>query len=154
MALANIIADLPFSASKVLLFVIIVYFLCGLHRSAGAFWTYYLFNYTCFLCLQGLFRTLGVLCSNFESAFRLVVFFVPNLYAFGPSFFSNTSCFPSISYGGYMIPVARMKSWLSWIVNPLCSQKSDGSLTYLISDSTTLIRWLTVCLSTLTGPGI
>ena len=89
-ALANIVADLPFSASRILLFDIIVYFLSGLHRSAGAFWTFYLLNYTCFLCMQGLFRTLGVLCSKFESAFRLVTFFIPNMYAFGPSSFSNT----------------------------------------------------------------
>ena len=90
-ALANIVSDLPFSASKVLLFDIIVYFLSGLQRSAGAFWTFYLFNYTSFLCLQGFFRTAGFLCSKFESAFRLVVFLIPNMYGFGVSSFSNPS---------------------------------------------------------------
>jgi len=82
-ALANVLSDLPFSASRVFLFDIVVYFLSGLHRSAGAFWTYHLLNYVCFLCMQGLFRTLGLLCSKFQSAFRLAVFFIPNMYAFG-----------------------------------------------------------------------
>jgi len=109
-ALANIVSDLPFSASKVLLLDVIIYFLSGLHRSAGAFWTFYLFNYIFFLCMQGLFRTLGLVCFRFESAFRLVAFFIPNMYVFGPSFFSNTSWFPSIQYGGYMIPVVSMQN--------------------------------------------
>jgi len=90
-ALANFVTDLPFSAPRVLLFNIIIYFLSGLHRSAGAFWTFCLFDYLCYLCIQGLFRTLGVLCSNFELAFRLVAFCMPNMYAFVPCLFSITS---------------------------------------------------------------
>ena len=122
-ALANIVSDLPFSASRVLLFDIIVYFLSGLHRSAGAFWTFYLLGYTCFLCMQGLFRTLGVLCSKFESAFRLIGILFPNMYAFDRSLVSNTSWFLSMQYSGYIIPVVKMRKWLFWIVNTLSPQK-------------------------------
>ncbi|KAF5385059.1 hypothetical protein D9615_001097 [Tricholomella constricta] len=104
-ALANTFSDLPFSASRVLLFNIIVYFLSGLHRSAGGFFTFHLLNYIAYLVMQGFFRTFGLLCSNFDSAFRLAVFFIPNF----------------VQYAGYIIPVDSMKRWLFWIyyVNPV-----------------------------------
>ncbi|KAF9011150.1 pleiotropic drug resistance ABC transporter [Cyathus striatus] len=104
-ALANTLADLPFSATRVLLYNIIVYFMVGLHRSAGAFFTFHLFNYIAYLTMQGFFRTFGLICFNFDSAFRLAVFFIPNF----------------IQYTGYMIPVDSMKRWLFWIyyINPI-----------------------------------
>ncbi|KAJ3509385.1 hypothetical protein NLJ89_g5251 [Agrocybe chaxingu] len=86
-AVANTLADLPFSAVRILVFNIIVYFMSGLHRSAG------------------FFRTFGLMCFNFDSAFRLAVFFLPNF----------------IEYTGYILPVISMKRWLFWIyyVNPI-----------------------------------
>lgn len=51
--------------------------------------------------MQGFFRSFGLLCTNFDSAFRLATFFVPNM----------------IQYIGYMIPVSQMKRWLFWIVS-------------------------------------
>ena len=78
-ALANTAADLPFSGSRVLIFNIIVYFLSGMHRSAGAFFTFHLFNYVAYLAMQGFFRTFGLLCVNFDAAFRLAILFIPNL---------------------------------------------------------------------------
>jgi ABC-type multidrug transport system permease subunit len=78
-AVANTLSDMPFSALRIVLFNIIVYFLSGLHRSGGAFWTFHLFNYVAYLVMQGFFRTFGLLCFNFDSAFRLAVFFIPNL---------------------------------------------------------------------------
>ena len=79
LALANLLADMPFSAVRILLFNIIVYFMSGLHRSAGAFFTFHLFNYLGFLVMQSFFRFFGLICSDFNSAFRLAVFFIPNL---------------------------------------------------------------------------
>ncbi|KAG5643545.1 hypothetical protein DXG03_000686 [Asterophora parasitica] len=104
-ALANTFSDLPFSASRILLYNIIVYFLSGLHRSAGGFFTFHLFNYIAYLAMQGFFRTFGLICSNFDSAFRLAVFFIPNF----------------VQYTGYIIPVDSMKRWLFWIyyINPV-----------------------------------
>lgn len=81
-SLANMLADIPFSAARIFIFNIVVYFLTGLHRSAGAFWTFHLFVYTTFITLQGLFRTFGLICFSFESAFRLVAVVVPNLFVF------------------------------------------------------------------------
>ncbi|KAK2460203.1 hypothetical protein APHAL10511_007794 [Amanita phalloides] len=104
-AIANTISDIPFSASRIFIFDIVIYFLTGLHRSGAAFWTYHLIVYTAFLALQGLFRTLGHLCFNFESAFRLATVIIPSFAL----------------YAGYMIPVQKMKRWLFWIfyVNPV-----------------------------------
>ena len=78
-AIANTLADVPFSAVRVLIFNIVVYFMSGLYRSAGAFFTFHLFNYIAYLVMQGFFRTFGLMCFNFDSAFRLAVFFIPNL---------------------------------------------------------------------------
>lgn len=59
--------------------------------------------YAAFLTMQGFFRTFGLMCTNFDVAFRLGTFFVPNM----------------ILYTGYMIPVFQMKRWLFWIVSLL-----------------------------------
>ena len=72
-----------------------------LARSAGGFFTFHLFTYMAFLAMQGFFRTMGLFCSNFDSAFRIATFFVPNM----------------ISYCGYIIPLFDMKRWLSWLVS-------------------------------------
>ncbi|KAF9270866.1 hypothetical protein L218DRAFT_889741 [Marasmius fiardii PR-910] len=104
-AIANTLADIPFSALRVLLFNICVYFMSGLTRSAGAFFTFHLFTYLAFLVMQGFFRTFGMFCVNFDSAFRLATFFIPNF----------------IQYSGYTLPVGSMKRWLFWIyyINPV-----------------------------------
>ncbi|KAF8215759.1 pleiotropic drug resistance ABC transporter [Mycena galopus ATCC 62051] len=100
-AVANTFADIPFSAARVLIFNIPVYFMANLNRTAGGFWTFHLFNYIAYLTMQGFFRTFGVLCTNFHVAFRLAVFFIPNLFV-ALIYFS-------------------MKRWLFWIywLNPI-----------------------------------
>ncbi|EJT99550.1 hypothetical protein DACRYDRAFT_81942 [Dacryopinax primogenitus] len=102
---ANTIADIPFSFARMTLFDIIVYFMAGLSRNAGGFFTFHLINYTGFLSMQGLFRTFGILCPDFNTAFRLGALFVPL----------------TILYSGYLIPVFSMQRWLFWIyyLNPL-----------------------------------
>lgn len=42
-AIANTVADVPFSAARVLIYDIIIYFMSHLNRSAGGFFTYHLF---------------------------------------------------------------------------------------------------------------
>ncbi|KAJ8515436.1 hypothetical protein ONZ45_g7152 [Pleurotus djamor] len=103
--MANLFSDIPFSAVRVFIFNVIVYFMCNLNRNGGAFWTFHLFNYLAFLAMQGFFRTVGLLCTNWDSAFRLAALFVPNM----------------IEYSGYIIPVSSMKRWLFWIyyINPV-----------------------------------
>ncbi|KAF9003771.1 hypothetical protein BDZ89DRAFT_1080859 [Hymenopellis radicata] len=104
-SLANTIADIPFSATRILIFNVVVYFMTNLNRSAGGFFTFHVFNYVAYLAMQGFFRTFGLLCKNFDVAFRLATFFIPNF----------------VEYSGYMIPVDSMKRWLFWIyyINPV-----------------------------------
>ncbi|KAJ7651525.1 pleiotropic drug resistance ABC transporter [Mycena polygramma] len=104
-AVANTLSDLPFSATRVLIFNIPVYFMSNLSRTAGGFWTFHLFNYLAYLTMQGFFRSFGLICTNFNVAFRLAVFFIPNF----------------VEYTGYIIPVIKMKRWLFWIyyINPI-----------------------------------
>lgn len=71
---------MPLSAVRLLVFDIVVYFMANLHRSAGGFWAFHLFNYVAFLTMQGFFRTFGMFCRNFDSAFRIGVFVMPNMY--------------------------------------------------------------------------
>ncbi|KAI0375499.1 hypothetical protein BV20DRAFT_1073696 [Pilatotrama ljubarskyi] len=104
-AIANTLSDVPFSAVRIFVYNLIIYFMSNLSRSAGGFFTYHLFIYLVFLTMQGFFRTFGIMCTNFDSAFRLATFFIPNM----------------IQYAGYMIPVFQMKRWLFWIyyINPV-----------------------------------
>ncbi|OSD06180.1 hypothetical protein PYCCODRAFT_1384259 [Trametes coccinea BRFM310] len=104
-AIANTLSDIPFSAARILIYDLIVYFMSNLSRTAGGFFTFHLFAYGVFLTMQGFFRTFGAMCTNFDSAFRLAVFFIPNM----------------VLYAGYMIPVFQMKRWLFWIyyINPV-----------------------------------
>jgi len=104
-ALANTLADIPFSAVKILIYDIIIYFMVGLYRSAGAFFTFHLFNYLTYLVLQSLFRAFGLFFSNADTAFRIGVLFLPT----------------SVLYSGFMIPVFAMKRWLFWLVRPSSS---------------------------------
>ncbi|KAF7797165.1 hypothetical protein EIP86_008357 [Pleurotus ostreatoroseus] len=103
--IANTVADMPFSITRIFVYNTIIYFMAHLRRDAGAFFTFQLVTYVAYLAMQGFFRSFGLLCSNFDSAFRLATFFVPNM----------------IQYIGYMIPVSQMKRWLFWIfyINPL-----------------------------------
>lgn len=105
MVVANTLADLPINAIRVLLYNIIIYFMSGLSRSAGGFFTFHVFTWFGFITMQGFFRTFGLICTNFDQAFRLSVFFIPNF----------------IQYAGYTIPVLSMKRWLFWIyyANPV-----------------------------------
>jgi ABC-type multidrug transport system permease subunit len=113
---ANLLADLPFSAVRVLVFNIIVYFMSNLHRSPGGFFTFHVFNYIAYLAMQGFFRTFGLLCQSFESAFRLSVFFIPNMASqVRTPLFTFPHLHHQIQYSGYMIPLGSMKRWLFWI---------------------------------------
>ena len=99
--IANTLADMPFSATRILIYDIIIYFMTHLSRSPGRFFTFHLVNYTAFLAMQGFFRTIGLLFSNYHTALRMAMAVFPLL----------------VLYVGYMIPVNRMKRWLVWIVS-------------------------------------
>jgi ABC-type multidrug transport system permease subunit len=103
--IANTLADMPFSATRILIYDIIIYFMTHLARSASGFFTFHLVNYVAFLTMQGFFRTIGLFCKNHHTAIRVGISIFPNL----------------VLYAGYMIPISQMKRWLFWIVRLLAA---------------------------------
>jgi ABC-type multidrug transport system permease subunit len=70
-AVAAVVSDIPFNATNILVFTIILYFMGGLAASAGAYFMFYLFVATTFFVMAGFFRTLGVATSDYNVAARL-----------------------------------------------------------------------------------
>ncbi|KAJ1310587.1 hypothetical protein OPQ81_007316 [Rhizoctonia solani] len=105
LSVAQTITDIPLTAIRILIFSIIIYFMCGLERSAGAFFTFYLFIYVTFLAMAAFFRLIGIICQGYDMAARLAASIVTLM----------------VVYSGYMIPVYAMKRWLFWIwyLNPV-----------------------------------
>lgn len=50
---------MPVNALKILIFTVIIYFLSGLARTGGAFFTCYLFIIMSYLVMSAFFRVLG-----------------------------------------------------------------------------------------------
>ncbi|KWU42587.1 hypothetical protein RHOSPDRAFT_20945 [Rhodotorula sp. JG-1b] len=98
-------ADLPNNAAQIMVFSIILYFMGGLARTAGAFFTFYLIVISGFLALSGFFRLLGTMCRNYDQAARLAAVIITIM----------------ITYSGYLIPTQAQKRWLFWLgyLNPV-----------------------------------
>lgn len=97
--IAQIIVDLAFSAAQILLFSIIVYFMCGLVRDAGAFFTFYIVIVAGYLAMTLFFRTVGCLCPDFDYAIKFAATII--------TLFVITS--------GYIIQYQSEKVWIRWI---------------------------------------
>ena len=109
--IANTLADMPFSATRILIYDIIIYFMTHLARSPGRFFTFHLINYTAFLTMQGFFRTIGLFFSDYHTAYRMAMAIFPNL----------------IMYIGYIVPINQMKRWLFWIVSLFTCSRTVAS---------------------------
>ena len=97
--IAQIIVDQAFAASQILIFSIIVYFMSGLYRSAGAFFTFYLMILSGNIGMTLFFRIVGCISPNFDYAIKFAVVII--------TFFVTTS--------GYLIQYQSEKVWLRWI---------------------------------------
>jgi ABC-type multidrug transport system ATPase subunit/ABC-type multidrug transport system permease subunit len=97
--IAQILVDLAFSAVQILVFSIMVYFMCGLVRDAGAFFTFYLMIVSGYLAMTLFFRTVGCLCPDFDYAIKFAATII--------TLFVITS--------GYIIQYQSEKVWIRWI---------------------------------------
>ncbi|KAK5134770.1 hypothetical protein LTR08_006145 [Meristemomyces frigidus] len=97
--MAQIGVDLAFSAAQILVFCIIVYFMCGLVLDVGAFFTFFLVILTAYLAITLFFRTVGCLCPDFDSAIKIAALLI--------TLFVLTS--------GYLIQYQSEQVWLRWI---------------------------------------
>ncbi|GAA5969283.1 hypothetical protein JCM8115_006749 [Rhodotorula mucilaginosa] len=102
---ASTLADLPNYAAQILVFDIILYFMGGLYRSPGAFFSFYLIVLSGFLSLSGFFRLLGTLCPSYDHAARLASVLISIM----------------VCYSGYLIPHYAQHDWLAWLtwLNPV-----------------------------------
>ncbi|KAF2448646.1 ABC transporter CDR4 [Karstenula rhodostoma CBS 690.94] len=96
---AQIGVDLLFSSAQILVFSIIVYFMTGLVRDAGAFFIFVLMITSGYLAMTLFFRTVGCLCPDFDVAIRLAATII--------TLFVLTS--------GYIIQYQSEQVWLRWI---------------------------------------
>ncbi|CUS08831.1 unnamed protein product [Tuber aestivum] len=97
--IAQIVVDVVFAATQIMVFSIIVYFMSGLVRDAGAFLTFWLVIITGYLAMTLFFRTIGCVCPDFDYAMKFAAIII--------TFFVLTS--------GYLIPDQAQGKWVSWI---------------------------------------
>jgi ATP-binding cassette subfamily G (WHITE) protein 2 (SNQ2) len=97
--IAQIVIDVIFAASQIFVFSVIVYFMCGLVRDAGAFFSFWIIIVLGYLAMTLFFRTVGCLCPDFDYALKFAAVVI--------TFFVLTS--------GYLIPYHSQGHWVSWI---------------------------------------
>lgn len=97
--IAQIAVDLAFSAVQILVFSIIVYFMCGLVLDAGAFFTFVLLIVSGYLAMTLFFRTVACVCPDFDYAMKGVTVII--------MFFILTT--------GYLIQWQDSQVWIRWI---------------------------------------
>ncbi|PLW16757.1 hypothetical protein PCANC_12310 [Puccinia coronata f. sp. avenae] len=105
LAIANALAEIPFSFPKVFIFSIITYFMPHLVRDAGAFFTYAIVVYMGYYCMSTFYRLIGAVSFDFDTASRL----------------ASALTYLMAVYSGYMIAKRDMQDWLRWIyhINPI-----------------------------------
>lgn len=96
---AQISVDIVFASVQILIFSLMVYFMCGLVYEAGAFFTFYLVIITGYLAITLFFRTMGCLCPDFDSAIK----------------FAATIITLFILTAGYLIQYGSQQVWLRWM---------------------------------------
>ena len=98
-AIASTVSSFPFRMIGLTCFLIILYFLAGLHVNAGAFFMVYLFLSMCSECITGLFQMIAAGCDTLAQANGI-----------------NGILMLSISmYSTYMIQLPSMHPWFKWI---------------------------------------
>ncbi|KAH8679388.1 ABC-2 type transporter-domain-containing protein [Ilyonectria robusta] len=104
-AIAGIVADIPIKFVTATVFNIVIYFLAGLRREAGAFFLYFLVSYIATFVMSAIFRTLAAVTSTVSKAMSLAGVMVLAL----------------VMYTGFVITVPQMHDWFSWIrwINPI-----------------------------------
>ena len=97
--LAQILVDLAFASVQIFVFSVIVYFMTGLVREPGAFFTFVLIIITGYLMMTLFFRTIGCVCPDFDYAIKFAAIII--------TLFVITS--------GYIIQYQSQQVWLRWI---------------------------------------
>ncbi|KIX06855.1 uncharacterized protein Z518_04831 [Rhinocladiella mackenziei CBS 650.93] len=104
-ALASLLVEWPYKIVSVSAFDIVVYFMVGLKRDAGAFFILWLTTYLGTLTMSAYFRSIAAVTKAPESAIGV----------------AGVSVLVFAIYTGYLIPKPSMHPWFKWItyINPL-----------------------------------
>lgn len=97
--IAQIGVDMLFSTVQITIFSVLVYFMCGLARTPGAFFTFVLYIISGYLAMTLFFRTVGCLCPDFDYAIKFAAIII--------TLFVLTS--------GYLLSYQDQQVWLRWI---------------------------------------
>lgn len=81
-ALASIFAEYPFKLINVVVFDIIIYFIVGLKREAGAFFIFLLVTYLAMITMGSFFRSIAALTEQSEVAHGIAGIFVVSTFRF------------------------------------------------------------------------
>ena len=103
--IAQVIVDQAFATTEILIFTIMIYFMSGLVRTAGAFFTFFLVMVCGNIAMTLVFRVLGCTSPDFDYALKFAVVVITLL----------------VTTSGYPIQYQDGHSWLRWIfwINPL-----------------------------------
>ena len=91
-AIASMICDLPNKILTSVFFNLTLYFMTNLRRTPSAFFTFYLFSFTCLIAMSMLFRTIGSLSRTLAQAMAPAAVFILAL----------------VIYTGFVVPIRDM----------------------------------------------
>ncbi|KAI0030129.1 ABC-2 type transporter-domain-containing protein [Vararia minispora EC-137] len=98
-AIASWITDLPAKVITSISFNLVLYFMCNLRRTPGAFFVFLLFSFVCTLVMSMIFRTIGACTKSQPQAMAPAAIIIIAL----------------IVYTGFVIPTPKMLGWSRWI---------------------------------------
>ncbi|POS78197.1 hypothetical protein DHEL01_v203413 [Diaporthe helianthi] len=98
-AISSIITELPNKVLSAIFFNIPLYFMTGLRREAGPFFTFFLFSFTCTFTMSMIFRTIAQGSRSIQQALTPAAMLILGL----------------VIYTGFVIPTRSMQGWLRWI---------------------------------------
>ncbi|KAJ4982755.1 multidrug resistance protein cdr1 [Stagonosporopsis vannaccii] len=104
-ALANMASQFPIKIFNIMVFTVIVYFMAGLKREAGAFFIFVVFTFSTTITMTAWFRVVAAFARTTDTALAM----------------AGLSMLPLAMYGGYVIPRPSMHPWFKWIsyINPI-----------------------------------
>ncbi|RYP54444.1 hypothetical protein DL768_000750 [Monosporascus sp. mg162] len=104
-AIASMICDMPYKIANTIVFNLVLYFITGLRREAGAFFFYLLFSFFTVLTMSMIFRTIGSASRTLSQAMVPTAILILALVVFT----------------GFVIPIDYMLPWCRWInyIDPL-----------------------------------
>ncbi|KAJ8078446.1 Multidrug resistance protein [Marasmius tenuissimus] len=98
-AMASMISDLPVKITTAITMNLVLYFMTNLRRTAGAFFIYLLFSFSCTLCMSMIFRTIGASAKTLSASMTPAALMMLAL----------------VCYTGFVIPIRDMHPWFRWI---------------------------------------